>query len=131
MNLILCAVVWSVAILFVLINVQAIAGLNNNGLKWALGARDTSRDDTVFQARSKRTVANHIESMLLFIPLAIVAHIAGISGDLLIKGTWLYIIARTLYPLTYWTGLPYARTLVWTVGVIGTVMVFLQLALAA
>jgi len=131
MNLILCAVVWSVAILFVLISVQAMAGITNNGLKWGFGARDTAKDDTVFQARAKRTVANHIESMMLFVPLALVANAAGISGALITKGAWLYIIARTLYPLTYWTGLLYARTLVWVVGVAGTVMVFLQLALAA
>ncbi len=131
MNLILCAVVWSVAILFVLISVQATADLKNNGLKWGFGARDSANDNTAFQARTKRTVANHIESMLLFVPLALVAHMAGISGDLLTKGTWLYIIARTLYPLTYWTGLPYVRTLVWTVGVVGTVMVFAQLGMAA
>ena len=131
MNLVLCAVVWSVVILFVLISVQAIAGDKNNGLKWALGARDTANEPTVFEGRARRTVANHIESMLLFVPLALVAHIAEISGGLLTKGVWLYIIGRTLYPLAYWTGLPYARTLVWTAGVIGTVMVFLQLALAA
>jgi uncharacterized MAPEG superfamily protein len=123
---ILSAVVWSVAILFVLIAVQATAGISNNGLKWGFGARDSAKDKTVFQARTERTVTNHIESMLLFVPLALVAHLVGASGDMIAKGAILYIAARAIYPLTYWTGLPYARTLVWAVGLVGTAMVFLQ-----
>jgi len=45
---------------------------------------------------------------------------------MLAKGALIYIVARAIYPLTYWTGLPVVRTLVWFAGVAGTVMVFLQ-----
>lgn len=121
----LSAVVWSVVILFVIIGTQAMAGIANNGLKWGFGPRDSSKEDTPFLARSKRTVTNHIESMMLFVPLALVAHMVGASGDMLAKGALLYVVARAVYPLTYWTGLPYVRTFVWTAGVIGTVLVFL------
>jgi uncharacterized MAPEG superfamily protein len=127
---ILSAVVWSVAILFLLISVQATSGITNNGLKWGFGPRDSSKDDTVFQARSKRTVANHIESMMLFVPLALVAHMIGATGDMLAKGTLLYVIARGIYPMTYWTGIPVVRTLVWTAGVLGTFMVFIAVVSA-
>ncbi|NNC37284.1 MAG: hypothetical protein EX271_02930 [Acidimicrobiales bacterium] len=122
----LSAVVWSVAILFVIISAQATSGILNNGVKWGFGSRDSSKDETVFQARAKRTVANHMESMMMFVPLALVAHLAGVSTDLAIKGAMLYVAARAIYPLTYWTGLPYARTVVWFVGVAGTAMVFFQ-----
>ncbi|NNE58442.1 MAG: hypothetical protein HKN36_10060 [Hellea sp.] len=127
MNILLCAIVWSVAILFVLIAVQATSGISNNGMKWGFGARDSSKDDTMFQARTKRTVANHIEGMLLFVPLALVAYALKLDGDMIVKGAWLYLIARALYPLTYWTGLPYARTLVWFVSIVGTAMIFFQI----
>ena len=123
----LSAVVLSVLILFVSISVQALAGIRNNGLKWGFGARDTAKDDTVFQARAKRTVANHMESMMMFVPLALVVHMIDASSALAAKGALLYIVARALYPLTYWTGLPYARTLVWAVGVVGTLMLFVEL----
>jgi len=127
MSTILCAVIWSVVILFIVISVQASAGILNNGLGWGFGARDTSKDDTVLQSRAKRTVANQIESMMLFVPLALVAHMKGIDDPMLMKGAWVYIIARAVYPLTYWTGMPYIRTLVWFVGIIGTAMVGLTL----
>lgn len=123
MSTLLCMVVVSAVILIVLISVQASAGIMNNGLKWGFGARDSSKEDTVLQSRAKRTVANHIEGMMMFVPLALVAYAMGLESDLIIKGGWLYIIGRAVYPLTYWTGLPYARTLVWFVSIIGTLMV--------
>ena len=129
-NILLCGVVYSVVILFVIISVQSLAGVSNNGLKWGFGARDTAKDHTVFQARAVRTVQNHIESMLLFVPLALAAYAMGLEGSLITKGVWLYLIARAIYPLTYWTGLPYARTLIWAVGIVGTLMVLFQILTA-
>jgi len=130
MSFMLWTVVWTVAILFVVITVQALAGDLHNGAKWGLGPRDTSKDDTVFIGRAKRTAANHMEGMLAYVPLALVAHMAGLSGDLIIKGGWLYIIARAVYPLTYWTGIPVIRSLVWFGSVAGTLMVFFGIVLA-
>jgi len=127
MSTILCAVTWSVVILFVMISVQATSGILNNGMGWGFGSRDSSKDDTVLQARAKRTVANQIESMMLFVPLALVAHLKGVDSPMLMQGAWIYIIARAIYPLTYWTGMPYIRTLVWFAGIIGTAMVGLTL----
>ena len=126
MSFMLSTVVWTVGILIILIAIQSLSGILNNGMKWGLGARDTAKDDTVFQARAKRTLTNHMEGMLLYVPLAIVAHLMGLDGDMIVKGGWLYIIGRALYPLTYWTGLPYARTLVWVVSLAGTLMIFQQ-----
>lgn len=130
MSFMLCAVVIAVAILFVSIGVQASAGIMNNGMKWGFGARDSSKEETVLQSRAKRTVNNHMEGMMLFVPLALVAYAMGLSSDMVIKGAWVYIIARVLYPLTYWTGLPYIRTLVWFAGIIGTAMVFIGIVTA-
>lgn len=130
MSFMLCTVVWSVVILFVIIAVQSTAGTAHNGLKWGIGARDTAKDPTVFQGRAKRTVQNHIEGMMLYVPLALVAHAMGLDGDMLVKGGWLYLISRAIYPVTYWTGLPWARTLVWFVSIAGTLMVLYQIMTA-
>lgn len=129
-NILICGVVYSVVILFVVIGVQSMSGLMNNGMKWALGARDAAKDPTVFQGRALRTVQNHIESMMLFVPLALAAYAMGLDGDLVKKGVWLYLIGRAVYPITYWMGLPYARTLIWAVSLIGTLMILLQILTA-
>ncbi len=131
MSFMLTTVVWSVIILMVVIVFQSMTGVANNGLKWGLGPRDTSKDHTLIQSRALRTVQNHIESMMIYVPLALVAHLAGISGDLLVKGGWLYIIGRAVYPLTYWLGLNYVRTLVWAVSLIGIFMVLVAILTGA
>ncbi len=130
MSFMLSTIVWSVAILFILLSVQAAAGDLNNGLRWGLGARDTAKDPTIFQGRANRTVANHIEGMMLYVPLALVAHLMGLDNGLIVKGGWLYIIARAIYPFTYWTGIPVIRTLVWFASIIGTGMIFFQIVTA-
>lgn len=129
-NILLCGVVWSVIILMVVIGAQALSGIMNNGLSWGFGARDTAKDHTVFQARALRTVQNHMESMMLFVPLALAAYAMGLEGGLITKGVWLYLIGRAVYPLTYWTGLPYARTLIWTVSIVGIGMILVQILTA-
>jgi len=129
-NVLICGVVYSVVILLIVIAVQASTGLLNNGLKWGVGARDTSKDPTTFQGRALRTVDNHKESMLLFVPLALAAYAMGLSGDMITKGVWLYLIGRAVYPLTYWTGLPYARTLVWAVSIVGILLILFQILTA-
>jgi len=127
-NILLCGVVYSVVILFLVVSAQALAGIMNNGFSWGLGARDTAKEPTVFQGRAQRTVNNHTESMLFFVPLALVAYHMGLAENaMVIKGVWLYLIGRAIYPLTYWTGLPYARTLIWAVSVVGIVMLLLAI----
>ena len=129
-NILICGVVYSVVILLILIIVQALSGIMNNGLKWGFGSRDTAKDPTVFQGRAVRTVQNHIESMMVFVPLALAAYAMGLEGGLIVKGVWLYLIGRAIYPLTYWAGLPYARTLVWAVSVVGSLMILVQILTA-
>jgi len=80
--------------------------------------------------RAQRTVNNHIEGMLLFVPLAIVAELSNIDSNLALKGAGLYIIARVIYPLTYWTGLPVVRSLVWFASLGGTIMLFIAIVTA-
>jgi len=127
-NILLCGVVYSVVILFLVIGAQAMSGIMNNGIKWGFGARDASKDPTVFQARALRTVNNHVESMLLFVPLALVAFHMGLAENAMVKkGVCLYLITRAIYPLTYWTGLPYVRTLVWFASIVGIIMLFLPI----
>ena len=64
------AVAYSSLILFVLILVQGTLVPLNQGFAWGLGSRDAKRDSTALQARASRTIANHIEGMLLFVPFA-------------------------------------------------------------
>lgn len=116
---------YSVALLFVLIVIQASAGVLAHGSKTMAGPRDVMPADTKFQSRGKRTVANHIEGLALFAPLVLIAAIAHVSNEWTVLGARLFFYSRLAHAVLYLAGVPWLRALAWFVGVIGTVMVFL------
>ena len=117
------AVVGTTLILFVLIGVQGAMVPINQGLLWGLGNRDEGGDNTPLQARAARTIANHIEGMLVFVPLAVTVVLSDISSTLTIWGAGLYLIGRALYAPIYLIGLPYLRSVAWAVSLVGILMI--------
>jgi uncharacterized MAPEG superfamily protein len=72
--------------------------------------------------RAQRTAANTMEAMLLFVPLALTAHVAGL-GDQAYSGAQVFFWSRVVYLPVYWVGIPYLRSAVWGVGVVGLGMI--------
>jgi len=131
MTTMLWAIVASVAILFILVNLQGALVPRYQGLKWGLGGRDAPVDKPALQGRADRTVSNHIESMLMFIPLAFIAHLLGLDGKLISWGAGLYVIGRIGFIPAYlgaWYGV---RSLFWFIGVVGTVFIFVKIVMGA
>jgi uncharacterized MAPEG superfamily protein len=118
---------YSVVLLFVLILVQANAAVKAQGGKVLAGNRDNLAPPTAFEGRTRRTLYNHIEAMALFAPLVLIAAVSNISNDMTVLGARLFFYSRVAFALVYLIGIPYLRTLVWAVGVAGTVIVFLAL----
>jgi len=114
----------SVALLFVLIVIQAAAGAQAQGLDVMAGHRDDMKAPSAWQARTKRCVDNHREGLILFAPLILVAAHLGISNDLTVWGAQMFFYSRVAHAAVYLAGLPKIRPLVWAVGIIGTIMVF-------
>ncbi|MEL6724836.1 MAG: MAPEG family protein [Pseudomonadota bacterium] len=77
---------------------------------------------TTLQQRATRTVANHIEGMLLYVPLALIVVISDLSSELTGLGAILYIAGRATFAPLYLLGVPYLRTLAWTVSVVGVLI---------
>ena len=121
----LCA---SVALLFVLVIIQATAGAQAQGAMTMAGHRDNLGPPSVWQARTKRCVDNHREGLILFAPLILVAALTNTSGDLTIYGAQMFFYSRVAHAIVYLAGWPYIRPLFWTIGMIGIVMVFVALA---
>ena len=127
MTIELTMLVCSVALLFLLILVQALAGVLAQGLPQMAGARDNLPDPQPFQARTKRIVDNHREGLALFAPLVLVAAVAHISNPWTVLGAQLFFYARVAHALLYLVGVPWVRPLAWGVGIVGTVLVFAPL----
>ena len=110
-------------ILLVLYGMQGADTVLNAG-KWGLGARDEAREGSVFTGRARRTVQNQIEAIAVFAPLALVAHLLGLSEhQLVVWGAGLFLGARVFFVPLYLLGVPYLRTLVWGAGFAGTGMI--------
>ena len=120
----LTMLVYSVALLFALILIQALAGGLAQGLPQMAGARDNLPEPKAFQARTKRIVDNHREGLALFAPLVLVAAVAHVSNPATVLGAQLFFYARVLHAELYVTGVPWVRPLAWAAGIVGTAMVF-------
>jgi uncharacterized MAPEG superfamily protein len=118
----------SVALLFVLVMIQATAGVQAQGLWPMAGNRDALGPVSVWQARTKRCVDNHREGLILMAPLILMAAHLGISNTLTVWGAQLFFYSRVAHAIVYLAGWPYIRPTFWGIGIVGTVMVFLALS---
>lgn len=123
----LTMLVYATALLFVLIVIQATAGVMAQGLKALAGSRDNLPEPGVFQARAKRVVDNHREGLTLFAPLVLVAAVAHVSGSGTVIGAQLFFYSRVAHAVVYLAGWPVVRPLIYGVGVVGIVMILARL----
>jgi uncharacterized MAPEG superfamily protein len=92
-------------------------------LAWLLGPRDEARPVSGVAARLSRALANVIETFPRFAVALLACDFAGKFGPLTYWGAMLYVVGRLLYVPIYAAGLSVVRTLVWTVSMVGIVMV--------
>jgi uncharacterized MAPEG superfamily protein len=82
---------------------------------------------TGFRARANAAQANLFESLPFFFAAVIIASISGVPQvklDLLAVG---FVIARTAYLICYVANWPTARSIVWVIGLICVITIFLQI----
>jgi uncharacterized MAPEG superfamily protein len=91
------------------------------GREIGLGNRDNLKEATPMGGRAERAANNSIEAMAFFLPLAFVAHAAGMDAEALL-GAQIAFWARVAYVPIYIAGIKYLRSLVWIVGAVGYCM---------
>jgi uncharacterized MAPEG superfamily protein len=96
------------------------------GMRIGLSNRDRLPEPTPLGGRAERCAANTREGFLLFVPLALVAHAAGMDAQVLL-GAQLFFWARLAYLPVYLAGIIYLRSLIWMVGVAGLVLMVMAL----
>jgi uncharacterized MAPEG superfamily protein len=102
----------------------AVAGSGGERkLAWLLGPRDEPKAVGVVAARLNRALANFLETFPLFAAALLACDFAGKFGPLTHWGAVLYVVGRLLFVPIYASGLAVVRTLVWTVSMVGIVMV--------
>ncbi len=118
---------YTIALFFVVVFIQATTAILNNGGIAMANSRDNLKPPTVIQARTKRLTDNFRENLWFFVPLVLIAAVAGISNQWTILGVQLFFYARIAHAIWYIAGWPIVRPLFWLAGVIGCAMIFLAL----
>ncbi len=92
------------------------------GLMLAFGNRDNLPEATPLAGRAQRAAANSLENLLFFAALALVAQVAGATNERVLLGAQIFLWARVVYVPVYVVGIPFVRTGVWTVSIVGLAM---------
>ena len=95
------------------------------GPKYALGPRDEPRQLTGTAGRMQRAMNNHFEGLILFTIAVTVITLSDRSTALTEMAAWAYLGARILYVPAYVIGRGPWRSLVWSVGLVATVIILL------
>lgn len=85
-------------------------------MKAGLGNRDQQPELGVFGERARRALLNYGEAMPVFLALALLLQIEGITTPLATGGALGFVILRTLYVPAYVFGVFGVRSLLWTCG---------------
>ena len=118
---------WAVGLAFVQMLVAVQGALMQVGLPTLAGNRDGMPEIRGWGGRAARAHRNMLENLVLFAALVLVAVVADKTNAMTLLGAQIFLYARLAYALVYIAGLPWVRTGVWGVSVVGLAMIFVQL----
>ena len=115
---------WTLVLALIQVMLPASARNRETGRDYNAGPRDEPGPPVgVITGRLRRAQANLYETLPLFAVAILIAHVADRDGALTLWGAWLYFLARIVYLPLYALGIPYVRSMVWTVALLGLIMV--------
>lgn len=104
------------------------AQVATNGLLAPVNYVDpTARPLPLWGRRADRAHLNAVESFAPFAALVIVAHLAGKANAMTAFWATCFFWLRLTHAVVYLLGVPYVRTLVFTLGFIATAGIFVEL----
>jgi uncharacterized MAPEG superfamily protein len=118
---------YSIILLFVIVFIQATAGIRQNGGLTMANARDNLPPPNTFLARAKRNVDNMRENLWFFAPAALIVAVTDASTSWTVLGSQIFFFARLAHSITYLAGWPIVRPLFWFAGIIGCALIYLAL----
>jgi uncharacterized MAPEG superfamily protein len=115
---------WSVVLGLVQLVIATTLANKDQGLPYNLSPRDRPSPPVgIVTARFLRAFGNFRETFVYFAVAVLVVAIFDKSTPLSVLGAMIYFWARLVYVPVYAFGIPVVRTIIWTVSVIGLVMV--------
>jgi uncharacterized MAPEG superfamily protein len=123
----LTLLVWAVALTFAQSLIAVLGAMVQVGLPALAGNRDNLPPITGWAERAARAHRNMLESIALFAALVLVAQVAGKANATTALGAAVFFWARLLYVPIFVIGVPWVRSGLWTISVVGLVLIFSQL----
>lgn len=124
MSVELTCLLWSAALGFVYVMTQA-AFANTDNVGGIEPNRDREPQFGLKAQRAGRALRNFLETYPLFIALVVVAEIANRHGALTQYGAVLYLVGRLVYLPLYIVGGGIVRSAVWSLALLGLVLMFI------
>ncbi|MBJ6980032.1 MAPEG family protein [Luteimonas sp. MC1895] len=119
---------WAIVLGLVHLMLDAAMKTSERGLAWNASARDgEAKPLGPVAGRVNRAWQNFLETFPMFAAAVLAVVAAGRTGDQAALGAQLYFWARVAYIPLYAAGIPYVRSLVWGVSLVGIVMVLAAL----
>ena len=110
--LLAASLVWASAL------VQHLTNVIQRGARYVMSDRSVAPSMEGFFGRASRTLANNIESALMYIPPVLILIILGRTSFTTQVVAAVYIGARCAFSIAYWLGLSPIRSLAWLTGMI-------------
>ena len=123
----LTLLVWTLLLTLVQAVSAAQGAMMQVGLSALAGNRDGMPEIRGWGGRAARAHRNMLENVVLFAALVLVAVVADKTNATTLMGAQIFLYARIAYALVYIAGVPWLRTAIWAVSVVGMAMIFLQL----
>jgi uncharacterized MAPEG superfamily protein len=119
---------WAMVLGLVQLIVATMLATKDQGLAYNLSPRDAPPPSvSKLAARMLRAFANFRETFVYFAVAILLVALMGKNNASSALGAQLYFWARVVYVPVYAAGIPALRTAIWTVSIIGIVMVLGQL----
>lgn len=97
---------------------------SQRGLAWNVSAHDEKVPElTGIAGRVDRAFKNFMQTFPFFAAVILMVQITTLANDTTALGAQMYLIARIIYIPLYALGIPYVRSLVWGISLVGIIMV--------
>ena len=127
MSIELTLLIWSVALTFIQMMVAVSGSTLQFGLPKLAGNREGLPEAGGWAGRAQRAHFNMLESMVLFTALVLTAELVNKDDSMIRLGAQLFFWGRLAYAIIFVGGIPWARTAVWGISVVGMILIFIQL----
>lgn len=101
--------------------------IGSQGMAGAMGYPDNPPEPAKWARRAERVHLNMVENLAPFAALVLVAHALGVNTELTVWGATLFFWGRVAHAIVFLFGIPYLRTLAFTVAWIGMILIFVAL----